>query len=176
MAKLSTVRCTQLRLHRRAWAAAVRYRRPRQALVCRRRDFGARDLAQQPFWPGWRVDHDELHGSGAGVHSRMINVGRYIYTCAGANFHGRLIVDHWSALTGYNIDNLFRAGMIMSCVPFSLRQFNDAETEAVRIGDRRFAEEVDFSPVKFHAIDIVSGSDNARSKFLHRGRGFCLYR
>src|SRR5258708_1902543 len=105
----------------------------------------------------------------------MVNTGRNINACAGTNLHGRLIVNHLFALPGYNIDNLFRTGMIMSCVPFSLRQFNDTETEAVRIGDRRFAEEVDFSPVKFHAIDILSGSDNARSKFLKSGRFFFLY-
>jgi hypothetical protein len=61
----------------------------------------------------------------------------------------------------------------MSCVPFSLGQFDNTETEAVRIGNRRFAEEVDFSPVKFHAIDVLCGGNNARAKFLHnRGKAF----
>src|ERR1700731_2186465 len=106
----------------------------------------------------------------------MINVGWYINAGTGTNFHGRPIVDHLLALSGYNIDNLFRAEMIMPCVPFSLREFDDTEAEAVRIGHRRFAEEVDFSPVKFYAIDIVCGGNNARAKFLHSGGDFCLYR
>jgi hypothetical protein len=64
----------------------------------------------------------------------------------------------------------------MSCVPFSLGQFDDTEAEAIRIGNRRLAEEVDFSPVKFYAIDIMCGGNNARAEFLHNGgKAFFLY-
>src|SRR5260370_36942823 len=104
----------------------------------------------------------------------MINVCRYVYTGARANLYGWLIVDHLFTLSGNNIDNFFGTGVVMSCVPFFLGQFNDTETEAVCIGNRRFAEEVNFSPVKFHAINVLRAGDNARSKSLHSG-GIFLY-
>jgi hypothetical protein len=34
---------------------------------------------------------------------------------------------------------------------------------------------VDFSPVKFHTINISRGGNNAGSKSLHRGKVFYLY-
>ena len=58
--------------------------------------------------------------------------------------------------------------MVMSGVPFSLRQFNDPKTEAFCSGHRRLAQEVNLSPIKFQAIDILYGGDHAGARFVHR--------
>src|SRR6516164_4810167 len=100
----------------------------------------------------------------------MINVGRYVDTYPGTHFHRRFIVNHLLTLAGNDVDDFFGARMVMPRLPFSLREFNNTETETLCIGYNRFAEEVDFSPVKFHAIDISRGGNNAGSKSLHRGK------
>src|SRR5258708_1587495 len=138
-------------------------------LLCRRNYLGTRNFTQQLFRPRRRVDNNQLHCSSSGIHGRMINVLRYINTRAGTDFYGRFIVDHLFALSGHHVDNFFRTRVVMSGVPFSLGQFDDTETEAIRIGNRRLAKKVDFSPVKFYAIDIMGGGNNAGAKFLHNG-------
>src|SRR5215471_13003163 len=105
----------------------------------------------------------------------MINVGRYIDTGSGTHFHRRLIVNHLLTLSGNHVDDFFGARVVMPRVPFSLGEFNNTETEALCTGNNRFAEEVDFSPVKFHTINISRGGNNAGSKSLHRGKVIHLY-
>jgi hypothetical protein len=105
----------------------------------------------------------------------MINVCRYKDTYPGTHFHRWLIVNHLLTLSGNHVDDFFGARVVMPRVPFSLGEFNNTETEALCIGNNRFTEEVDFSPVKFHTINISRGGNNAGSKFLHRGKVIYLY-
>ena len=101
----------------------------------------------------------------------MINVRGNIDACARTDFHGRLVVHHLFSFTRYDINDLLRSGMIMSLVTFSCSEFNDSETEANGSCHCGFAEEVDFSPIEFEAINVLSGSNHAGSKFMHSSRG-----
>ena len=60
----------------------------------------------------------------------------------------------------------------MPRVPYSLGEINNTETEALCTGNNRFAEEVDFSPVKFHTINISRRGNNAGSNSLHKGESY----
>src|SRR6516165_1089487 len=146
-----------------------------EALTCGRDDLGPRNLPQQSLRPGRRIDDYKLHRFRSGVQGRMINVGRYIDTYPGTHFHRWLIVNHLLTLSGTHVDDFFETRMLMSRVPFSLGEFNYTETEALCIGNNRFAEEVDFSPVKFHTINISRGGNNAGSKSLHKGGKLFIY-
>ena len=105
----------------------------------------------------------------------MVNVRRNINARTSADFHRRSIIDHLFAFSGDDVNNFFRAGMIVSCVTFSLCQINQAKTEALCSSHGRLAQKMNFAPVKFQRIDIVSGRDNARARSLHRGRNFSLF-
>src|SRR6516164_2115600 len=102
----------------------------------------------------------------------MINVGRYIDTYPGTHFHRWPIVNHLLTLSGNHVDDFFGARMVMPRMPFSQGEFNNSETEALCTGNNRFAEEVGFSPVKFHTINISRRGDNAGSKSLHKGESY----
>jgi hypothetical protein len=104
----------------------------------------------------------------------VINIGRDIDARSGANLNRGLIVHHLLALSGNDIDDLFRAGMIMTCVPLSLGQLDDPETETFRIRYLGFTEEMNLSPIKFKPVDVVCGGNKTRSKLLHK-RGMGLF-
>ena len=61
----------------------------------------------------------------------------------------------------------------MSRVTFPCGEFNDSETEANGSRYRRFAEEVDFSPVEFDTVNVLSRSNDAGSEFVHKSGGGC---
>ena len=59
----------------------------------------------------------------------------------------------------------------MSFVTFAWSEFNDPETEPNGSCHCGFAEEVDFSPIEFKTINVLSGSNDASSKFMHSSGG-----
>jgi hypothetical protein len=85
----------------------------------------------------------------------MINICRDINACTRPDFSWRLVVYHLFPFPRDNINDLFRAGMIVPCMPFPLGQLGDAETEPLGFSNRRLAEEMDFSPVKFQTINVL---------------------
>ena len=104
----------------------------------------------------------------------MIDVGRNIDARAGADFHGRLVVNHLFSFPRHDINNFLRARMVVSGVAFSGSEFNNPETEANRSGHCGFAQEVDFSPIEFETINVLNGSNEASSKFMHSSGGYFL--
>jgi hypothetical protein len=97
----------------------------------------------------------------------MINVGGYIDTDPGTYLDRWFIVNHLLTLSGDHVNDFFGARVVMPRVALSLGEFNHTETEALCTGNSRFAQEVDFSPVKFHTINILRGGNDAGSKSLH---------
>jgi hypothetical protein len=128
-------------------------------------------LAQQSLWARRRVDDGKRHRFGSGIERGMINVCGNIDARTRTDFYRRSVVYHLFAFARYDVNDLLRAGMIMSLVTFPCSEFNDPETEANGSGHPGFAEEVDFSPVEFETINVLSGSNDAGSKFMHSSWG-----
>src|SRR5260370_8154940 len=96
----------------------------------------------------------------------MIGVSRDINTGPGADFNRWLIVHHLFSFSRHDVNDFFRAGVIMPSVPFSLSEFDHPETKALGIGSLRLAEEMNFSPVKLKTVYILPSVDNTLSKLL----------
>ena len=62
--------------------------------------------------------------------------------------------------------------MVVPGVAFPGGEFNNPETEANGSCHRGFAQEVDFSPIEFETIDVLSRSNDASSKFMHSSGGY----
>ena len=102
----------------------------------------------------------------------MINVRGNIDARAGTDFHGRLVVHHLFSFTRYDINDLLRSGMIMSFVqPFPAASSTIPKlkrTAPVTVGS---LGESGFFPIEFETINVLSGSNDAGSKFMHSSRG-----
>ena len=59
----------------------------------------------------------------------------------------------------------------MSRMPFSRSELDNPEAEPLCACYQWFAEEVNISPIEFHAIHIARGRNDTSSKFLHSQGG-----
>ncbi len=101
----------------------------------------------------------------------MIKVRRNIDARARTDLHGRSVVHHLFSFARYDVDDLLRAGMVMSRVTFPGIEFNNPETETNGSSHCGFAEEADFTPIEFEAINVLSESNDTGSKFMHSSEG-----